>query len=294
MNCVASSGIIKKVKGFIFLLRPVNCFMMGLAVLIGEFITLNGKLQAIPSILGFFTAFTLTGSAMIVNDYFDRYVDLKNNPEKPIPSGIITPKEAIIFASTLALAGLFLAGATGIYTSSLNILLIAALAYLLSTYYNAEGKKFGFLGNLMVSGCVATSFIYGGFVAGQPSKLLLVFALTAFLANTGREVVKGIVDVEGDKIRNVKTLAIIKGEKFAAKVGGLFYLLAVILSLTPTIFKLASHLYTLIVGVSCIGFMLSSISIVKDSSVKNAKKIKNISLIWMMVGMLAFMVGGVS
>ncbi|MGP3667702.1 MAG: UbiA family prenyltransferase [Candidatus Bathyarchaeota archaeon] len=276
------------------LLRPVNCFMMGFAVIIGEFITLNGKLQAIPSILGFFTAFTLTGSAMVLNDYFDRYVDLKNNPKKPIPSGLITPREAVIFASTLALVGLFIAGVTTIDASNLNILLIATLAYLLSAYYNAEGKKFGFLGNLMVSGCVAVSFIYGGFIVGQPSKLLLIFAFTALLANTGREVVKGIVDVEGDKIRNVKTLAIIKGEKFAAKVGGTLYLLAVILSLTPTIFKLASNLYTPIVGVSCIGFILSSISIVKNSSAENAKKIKNISLIWMMIGMLAFMVGGVS
>lgn len=286
--------MLKRIKGFLSLLRPINCFMMGFAVLIGEFITLNGKLQTVPSILGFFTAFTLTGSAMVINDYFDRYVDLKNNPKKPIPSGLINPKEAVIFALTLALIGLFLAAVTSIYTLSLNIFLVAVFAYLLSTYYNAEGKKFGFLGNLMVSGCVAVPFIYGGFIAGYfPSKLLLIFALIAFLANTGREVIKGIVDVEGDKIRNVKTLAIVKGEKFAAKVGGLLYFLAVSLSLTPIIFNLASYWYTPIVGVSCLGFILSSISIIRDSSAENARKIKNISLIWMMIGMLAFMVGGV-
>ena len=68
--------------------------MMGLAVLIGELITYFTLLPFEPSLFGFFTAFTLTGTSMIVNDYWDRDVDAINAPERPIPSGLVSIKEA--------------------------------------------------------------------------------------------------------------------------------------------------------------------------------------------------------
>ena len=47
----------------------------------------------------------------------------------------------------------------------------------------------------------------------------------AFLSNTGREITKGIVDVKGDSAEKVKTLAVRYGEKKAAIVATVFYVL---------------------------------------------------------------------
>lgn len=61
----------EKVKGFTSLIRPVNCLMMGFAVLVGGFIA--AKLASPEAlVLGFTTAFALTASSMAINDFYDR------------------------------------------------------------------------------------------------------------------------------------------------------------------------------------------------------------------------------
>ena len=68
----------KKIKGLIELLRPELPFAAGISVIIGEIITL-GKLPSLSELfLGFMWGFFLSGSAMILNDFFDIEVD-KNN-----------------------------------------------------------------------------------------------------------------------------------------------------------------------------------------------------------------------
>jgi geranylgeranylglycerol-phosphate geranylgeranyltransferase len=127
-----------KVRGVIRLSRPVNSGMMGLAVLIGEAITLQGGLLPLPSLLGFVTAFALTASSMVLNDYYDREVDAVNEPGRPIPRGVIRPGEALGF--TVVLAGVGLAAAA---FANLSSLVVAGFSLGLSSYYNMEGKKTG-------------------------------------------------------------------------------------------------------------------------------------------------------
>ena len=291
------------------MVRPVNCLMMGFAVLVGETITLEGNLLPIPSLLGFITAFTLTGSSMIINDYFDRFVDKVNEPSRAIPSGIVNPKEALIFAAIVGFVGMASALVGSILVLSYYILLVAGLSYILSGYYNAVGKKYGFLGNLMVSGCVAVPFIYGAFITGSfPGFLLLLFAFIAFLANTGREIIKGIADIEGDKLREIKTLALKLNPSRAAYVAASFYGLAVVLSILPPLlpnpeitqqgtlhlfpmYGLVSIWYLPFVATSCMGFTVTAILTIRNPSAENAKKMKKASLLWMAFGLLAFLFG---
>lgn len=50
---------------------------------------------------------------MAANDWADRELDAKERPERPIPSGRITPNTALAVAGGLTAAGLVLAGASG-------------------------------------------------------------------------------------------------------------------------------------------------------------------------------------
>ena len=194
-----------RIGGFLRIIRPVNSVMLGAAILVGVAMAggANGPLLSLA--LVFLTGFTLTGAAMVINDYYDRDIDAVNEPGRPIPSGEVKPREAVAYSILLSAVGLAAAGLT-----SISALGVAALSWILMMTYSAWGKRMGFLGNLMVSTCIGLPFVYGGIVAGNVSTSLLFSAL-AFLSNTGREVTKGIVDTEGDSSRGVKTVAVVYG-----------------------------------------------------------------------------------
>jgi len=119
----------------------------------------------------------------------------------------------------------------------------------------------------------------------------LLFALMAFLSITGREVTKGIVDVRGDRRQNVKTVAVRYEAKMAAVGATLFYLSAVSLSPVPWFLNLVSFWYIPFVVIADFGLVSSSLTLLNDYSRENARKIKNIVLLWGFFGLLAFVVG---
>jgi len=279
--------------GFVRLIRPVNCLMMGFAVIVGASLVMSDPLSAgimLWLILGYVTAFTLTGASMAINDYYDREIDAINEPNHPIPSGIVKPQESLIFAAILTILGLAAAALTN--PPNPSCLIVAVISWVVSVTYNTKGKRTGLPGNFLVSTCVAISFIYGSFVVGQGLGLSTVlFASIAFLSNTGREVTKGIVDIKGDESKKIRTVAISHGEKAAAYVASLFFLSAVCLSFLPIFLGLVRVWFIPFVAIADLGFIASSAMLIREYSRENAKRIKNLVMVWMMIGLIAFMAG---
>ncbi len=275
------------ITAYIEIIRPVNSVMNGIAVIVGYIIACGCLSINMNIILGFLVGFFLTASSMVINDYFDRHIDAINAPQRPIPSGRINERTAKIYGVLLGIIGLIVALYLGIIFFT-----IASISYTISLLYNWRMKKTGFIGNLMVSYCVAVPFIYGALLA--PMKDLTsaaIFALIAFLANTGREITKGIVDVVGDSSRGIKTVAVKYGSSHAAIIAALFYIIAVILSIIPLYEGLVNILYTPLIIVTDIGILLNTAKILKSPTRENAYKVKNRILIFMMVGLLAFTIG---
>ncbi|MFQ5997881.1 MAG: UbiA family prenyltransferase, partial [Candidatus Bathyarchaeia archaeon] len=136
-------------------------------------------------------------------------------------------------------------------------------------------------------------FVYGSFAVGlTPSSLLVMFAVLAFLSNTGREIIKGISDITGDAIRQVRTLARSFGPRRASQVAALFYFLAVGASAIPVIWIGVSPLYLPFVLAADFGFVYSAAIVLLNPSSANARKAKTLSLIWMLLGLIAFVLGG--
>jgi len=285
-----------KIDGFIRLMRPINCFMMGFAVIVGAAIA-NSRVLAnsLNSLIyGFFTGFLLTAAAMAINDYYDREIDAINEPSRPIPSGVVKPNEALVFSFSLTALGLAAAALTrfDVATASIHCFVTALIFWLISVAYATVGKRTGLLGNFLVSACVSAPFIYGSLaVTGTIALNILIFVLMVFLSNTGREITKGIVDVEGDKMRNVKTLAVRFGPRKAAIAATIFYLVAVALTPLPPILNLVTFWFIPLVAITDAGLMLSSIMLLMDYSRENARKVKNQILAWFLVGLIAFIVG---
>jgi geranylgeranylglycerol-phosphate geranylgeranyltransferase len=266
--------------------------MMGLAVIVGATLAspthISGSWLSI--MYGCITGFALTAASMAINDYHDRAIDAINEPKRPIPSGVIKPKEALAFASILTAIGFVAAYLTNtVYPLPL---LTAIMAWIVFITYTTIGKRSGLPGNLLVSACVAIPFIYGSVALTAEVKLnVLLFASMAFLSNTGREVTKGIVDIEGDKTQNVKTLAVRYGDEKAVAAAIAFFLSAVLLSPIPWLLDLVSVWFFPFVLVTDVGLAASSFALFRDHSREKARRIKNIVLLLFVFGLLAFIFG---
>jgi geranylgeranylglycerol-phosphate geranylgeranyltransferase len=282
-----------KLNGYARLMRPVNCLMMGFAVVVGAAIASSGFSDFfwLNLFYGFVTGFMLTAASMTVNDYYDREIDAINEPNRPIPSGLIEPKEALTFALILTVIG-FAAASANAYLMNPFCLLVAIIAWVVSVAYITVGKHSGLPGNFLVSICVSIPFVYGSYaVVGTIEPNVLIFAFMVFLSNTGREITKGIVDVKGDKAKNTKTLAVRYGGKTAAVVATIFYFSAVFLSPVPWLLSLVSLWFIPLVALTDFGLVVSSLMLLRDYSRENARKVKKNILLWFIVGLLAFIAG---
>lgn len=279
--------LMNKTIGFINIIRPINSLMVGFSIIVGAVISGGFVIfeQPIDLLYSFITGFSMTGASMAINDYYDREIDAINEPNRPIPSGQVTPREALIITVFLSIIGLLTS-----WMINFQALGIAFLALVLLTAYSSWGKKTGFLGNLMVSSCISLPFIYGGFLSGLVQKSL-IFSLIAFLVNTGREITKGIVDVEGDKQGNVNTIAIVFGNYRAAQLTSLFFMAAIILSIVPVYFDFVSAWYLPFVVITDLGLIWGSNKILKNPSRETSRKVKNLVLKLMLIGLMGFTAG---
>lgn len=278
-----------KTSGFVHLMRPVNCAMMGFAVFVGALLASPQQLSNnyLNITFGFFTGFLLCAAAMTINDYYDRKIDAINEPQRPIPSGTISPNQALLFVGVLCAAGFVFS-----LLVSLLCFAVAAASLIITATYLTVGKRSGLPGNFLVSACVAIPFIYGSVTIVNTVGLnVLFFASLAFLSNTGREITKGIVDVKGDAAEGVKTLAVRYGEKKAALTAAIFYLSAVALTPVTWLLGLVSVWFIPFVLITDIGLVTCAALLLKDPTREKARTIKKTVLMLFITGLLAYIVG---
>jgi len=274
---------------FLTLVRIPNCLMIGLAVLVAETIGLGSLPSPTEAVFGFLTAFMLLAGTMVFNDIQDVQVDRINSPDRPIPSGRVTLRQAyalsIVFSALALISSLVL----GVLT-----FLTALVALALMAYYNTRGKKTGLLGNVVVSFNVALPFFFGGLAVNSLRPLLFIFFLVAFLANTAREVAKGIADIAGDSSKGILTIAVTQGPKRAAELAAAFFVVAVLLSfLAPVFDQRVSLFYYPIVVFADLGFLYSSYRLIHNPTATTVRKVKSQVLVWMLLGLVGFFVGGI-
>jgi geranylgeranylglycerol-phosphate geranylgeranyltransferase len=274
---------------FLTLIRIPNCIMIGLAVLVAETIGLGRLPSPEQAVFGFLTAFLLLAGTMVFNDIQDVQVDRVNSPDRPIPSGRVTVRQGYalsIIVSTLALISSLVLGVL--------TFLITLIALVLMAYYNTRGKRTGLLGNAVVSFNVALPFFFGGLAVNSLRPLLFIFFLLAFLANTAREVAKGIADVAGDSSKGIMTVAVTQGPKRAAMLAAEFFVVAVLLSfLAPVFDQKVSLFYYPGVVIADLGFLYSSYQLIRDPTATTVRKVKSQVLVWMLLGLVGFFMGGI-
>ncbi len=277
-------------RDYMELVRLPNSLMMGVAVAIAVGIASSWSLAGL-SVLELAAAvvagIAVTGVVMMLNDIADLEADRVNAPWRPLPSGRVRPETALTLSALLAAVGLAAASLAGTETVVSYIVVL-----MLGASYNFYFKRTGVLGNLIVSGLVASPFVYAALILDSFNPSILYFALMVFLAVLGREIVKGIPDVEGDKRAGVRTLAVILGPRAAALAASILYALAALLSLAPLVAGYVKpQYYAPLIALLDVLVAYEIYVILRDSSRETILAHKNRVLFYMLIGLLAFTVG---
>jgi geranylgeranylglycerol-phosphate geranylgeranyltransferase len=260
--------------------------MAGLAAVIGGFIAYSAAPGPLIWLLPvFLTVFLVTGAGNAINDYFDAGIDAINRPDRPLPSGRITKKSAYNFSIVLFAAGVIIS-----YFIGTIPFLIAAFNSLLLYFYAFSLKRKVFVGNLSVAYLTGSTFLFGGAAFGEKGmRVTLVLFFLSVLATLGREIVKAIEDIDGDRKEGASTLPIRIGEKLSAYVACTFGILAVILSPLPYLMHLFNTSYLYVVGIADALFLYAIVLILKRNPSASSKFFK----IAMFFALLAFIAGSI-
>ncbi|MHB8568264.1 MAG: UbiA family prenyltransferase [Nitrososphaerales archaeon] len=281
-------------RDYLSLIRPANSVMVGFAVIVGIAVSSHNyhEIITMTALLGFFTGFLISSFSMVSNDVYDVAVDKVNQPNRPLASGRIGIGSAKILSALFLILGLLVSLIIG----PINFA-IAALFAFVGWYYNYHGKKLGLPGNLLVAISLAIPYIFGSIAVGiYVLNLAYVLALTSLLAGLAREILKGIADVQGDRIKNVRTVAITYGTSAAKKISATTFLLAVGSSVLPVVFGLlgrALPIYLILVSIPDAIFLYLSFKILSMRSDSESLKLKSTALLGMMVGLLAYLISGI-
>jgi geranylgeranylglycerol-phosphate geranylgeranyltransferase len=277
--------LLQKIKAMYQIFRPELPLAAGVCVVLGSIVALGGFPPIQQLILGFMCGFFISGSAIIMNDYFDLDVDRINAPDRPLPAGILSPSEAVGLAAITMLIGLAASLVLGLAAFMLCVV-FGTIGFL----YNWKFKESGFLGNLVVSSNVGITFILGGIIVGDPwNAMVWMFALIAFFIDLGEEIAGDAMDVEGDKKRDSQSIAIRRGKSFALAISASLFSVAILLSLAPVFLGWLGIGYLGLVLIIDIIVILCTIRLLKSRTPEEGRLAMRGIYMSALVGMLAFL-----
>ncbi len=214
----------RQFAGLIRLTRPVNMLICGISVVAG------GSLGGPPltrlgdlgiqlfsdgpgglfewqwrTLLAAVSLSFVLAAGNVFNDVRDIECDRINAPSRPLPSGLVSPRTAGVFAAFLAILGLLAAVPAG-----LDLLAPAMGAVILLFWYDFTLKRVPLAGNIAVAVLGGFAFLSGG-MAGYAPVEALVPAVFAFLYHLGREIIKDGADLPGDTAAGIRTVATVRG-----------------------------------------------------------------------------------
>lgn len=143
---------------WLVLLRPANVVTTAADILAGAAVAGVWWSPALVWLL--LASACLYAGGVVLNDYFDREVDLVERPERPIPSGRISAGAARNSGAGLLAVGIALAAGAG--PTSMLVAVATGAAILL---YDAASKHHAFAGPVNMGACRALNLMLGMTIA---------------------------------------------------------------------------------------------------------------------------------
>lgn len=255
------SSLKRRLKAVFMLLRPPYWLMTaGLSVL-----TMFTLLRSVPEFgtlgLVVLSAICISSGGFAFNDYIDQESDAIVKQNRPIPSKMLAPWEALLIAIILFAIGLVAA----LSINRLCFGLALMDSFLLVVYSKIIKKSAGFFGSFLMGFLIGTSFVYG------ESALFGFFTISSLslsfmsMGSIGGNILRDVLSLDGDLKAGYATLAAKRGPEFAAKVGAVFFLLNAVASPIPYLVGAVGYAYLIPIIVWDIILVISGVALLRNS-----------------------------
>lgn len=216
---------------FLNLIRWKNLLMIALVQLLIKYALLepfgvHTALEGLGITLLIISTLCIAAAGNIINDIYDVETDIVNKPDKRIIGKSISEKTGYNLFIALNVIGVgfgfYLSHRIGKSPFFTIFVVISALLYIYASYL----KGILLIGNIVISVLVAASILIVGLFELTPNlnefnrniqitffKIILDYALFAFIINFLREITKDIEDVDGDYKVGLNTLPIFIGRE---------------------------------------------------------------------------------
>ncbi len=316
---------------FLKLIRFSNLIIIGLTMYavrfcffsIGGKIIVNETIEQLLFVLLVVSTLLIAAAGNIINDYFDIKSDKVNKPDNWIIGNSIPKRKAILYHWLLSTIAFGIAILLSIYYHTFWYVFIHLFSINILWLYSVYFKKTTLLGNFIIAFLTALVVILtgihfainGSFSSQIPhsifqssknvgfaifewkkiflenGKFIWIFAFFSFILNFGREIIKDIEDIDGDRILSAKTLPLKYGVTYAKKSA------SVILILIPisyffliTYFKKSislSEIYaTFPVALAVLATIFSLLYLLKAKTIQDFKMADRLLKIAMIAGIL--------
>ncbi|WCO02830.1 geranylgeranylglycerol-phosphate geranylgeranyltransferase [Psychroserpens ponticola] len=246
----------------------------------------------------------IAAAGNIINDIYDIETDTVNKPDKLIIGKSISEKTAFNLYITLNLIGVglgfYLSHSVGKSAFFSIFVIISAALYVYASFL----KQTPVIGNIVISLLVAMSILIVGIFDLLPAitednkttqitffRILVDYAVFAFLINLVREMIKDIEDIDGDYNAQMNTLPIVIGRERANYI-------AIAVSLLPiiaVIYFIVTYLYKQQIAIGYfLTFILApliyaTIKLYNATSKKHYHYISTTYKVIMLLGMLSLL-----
>ena len=195
-----SSNGIRVVRAFAQLWRPILGIFAAWTACVTIY-ALNPAIQFLQYLLTATVLICMTSASFAIDDYRDINQDRINHPERPLPSGLLSPQQVWWSA-----AGMFTFAWLAAIPLGLYPLILVAVSTILLWNYSHILTYSGILGNVIVASNVSSLIFLGSLVAGRPLSMLypIYFLFCYILA---KEIIWDTHDAEGDRAQGIITIA---------------------------------------------------------------------------------------
>jgi geranylgeranylglycerol-phosphate geranylgeranyltransferase len=275
----------ERINGFVRIIRPFNVAFtfvtIGAVCLVaGGHIDQWGMIT-IASVIGAL----MTAGANAINDAFDRDIDRVNRPDRPIPRGVVTPREAIwVWGISTGIAI-----ALGLFLPPVPRIIVLAAGVVLFVYSSAL-KRTILAGNVVVALMIALAFIFAGTVVEHPA-WAIVPALFAFLTTFAREMIKDVEDVNGDRAEGAATLPVRYGIKPSLALITVDLLALVAVTAVAAALRVYTPWFLLPIAIVDVAFIYTAFAVWKDTSPAVMRRHSARMKMCMVGGLIAIIIG---
>lgn len=157
-----SAGPTESFRAYCQLIRLPNLFTAAADVLAGFFVShrVVGQDVLPPLWPLVFAGVAFYAGGVVLNDWADREIDARERPRRPIPSGMVAPRVALLLGCGFLGLGLLLSGLVAFRVGRGAPLFVGIGLTLLILVYNFFAKRF-FWGAAVMGACRAVNFLLG-------------------------------------------------------------------------------------------------------------------------------------